>query len=80
MNHSHSLFCLFLYSLGCPFCLPYIFSCPSFPFLQVASMFVDVSSVLEECMELVSQCDELKPLLQYQKDLRQLDHNGKFLE
>lgn len=43
-------------------------------------MFVDVSCVLKECMELVSQCDELKPLLQYQKDLSQLDHNGTFLE
>lgn len=43
-------------------------------------MFVDMSSVLKEGMELVSQCDELKPLLQYQKDLSQLDHNGMFLD
>lgn len=43
-------------------------------------MFVEVSSVLEECMESVSQCEELKTLLQYRKDLSQLDHNGKFLD
>ncbi|XP_029934385.1 zinc finger protein 852-like isoform X2 [Myripristis murdjan] len=44
-------------------------------FQQIASMFADVSSALEECMESVSNCEEVKTLLQHQKDLSQLDHN-----
>lgn len=40
-------------------------------------MFGRVSSVLEECMDSVSRNEEFKTLLQYQKDLSQLDHNGK---
>ncbi|KAK5851439.1 hypothetical protein PBY51_002233 [Eleginops maclovinus] len=46
-------------------------------FQQVASTFVDVSSVLGECMDSVSQCEGLKTLLQYHKDLSLLEHNGK---
>lgn len=46
-------------------------------FFQVADMFGRVSSVLEECMDSVSRNEEFKTLLQYQKDLSQLDHNGK---
>ena len=45
--------------------------------IQVASMFGETSSVLEGYIESVSHCEELKTLLQYQKDLSQLDHNGK---
>jgi len=48
-----------------------------FHFLQVASTFGDVSSVLGECMDSVSQCEGLQTLLQYHKDLSLLDHNGK---
>uniref|UniRef100_A0A668AX78 C2H2-type domain-containing protein n=1 Tax=Myripristis murdjan TaxID=586833 RepID=A0A668AX78_9TELE len=33
-------------------------------FQQIASMFADVSSALEECMESVSNCEEVKTLLQ----------------
>lgn len=39
-------------------------------------MFDEVSSVLEEYMD-VSQCEQLKTLLQYHKDLSQLDDSGK---
>lgn len=49
-------------------------------FQQVASMSGDVSSVLEECMESVSRPEELKTLLQYHKDLSQLDHNDGSLD
>ncbi|XP_036936634.1 zinc finger protein 93-like isoform X2 [Acanthopagrus latus] len=44
-------------------------------FQQVASMFGEVSSVLEECIDSVSRHEELKTLLQYQKDLSHLDHS-----
>ncbi len=57
----------------------YLFPPFLFHFLQVASMFGEASSVLEECMDSVSRRDEVKTLLQYQKDLSQLDHNGKTL-
>lgn len=43
---------------------------------QVSSVF-DVSCILEECVLSVSQCDDVKTLLQYHKDLGQLDHGGK---
>ncbi|XP_073345242.1 uncharacterized protein [Pagrus major] len=49
-------------------------------FEQVASMFGEVSSVLEECMDSVSRHEELRTLLQYQKDLNQLDHNDGSLD
>uniref|UniRef100_A0A8C4H416 TERF1-interacting nuclear factor 2 N-terminal domain-containing protein n=1 Tax=Dicentrarchus labrax TaxID=13489 RepID=A0A8C4H416_DICLA len=39
--------------------------------------FQQVSSVLEECMDSVCRREDLKTLLHYQKDLSQLDHNGK---
>lgn len=55
-------------------CLFYLFH---FIIIQVASMFGETSSVLEGYIESVSHCEELKTLLQYQKDLSQLDHNGK---
>ncbi|KAM9837408.1 uncharacterized protein ACBR49_018111 [Aulostomus maculatus] len=48
-------------------------------FHQVASMFGEVSSVLEDSMESVSQCEELTTLLRYHKDLGTIDHNGKRL-
>ncbi|KAM9336579.1 uncharacterized protein ABDE67_019608 [Symphorus nematophorus] len=46
-------------------------------FKQVASMFGEVSSVLEECLDSVSRREELKTLLQYQKDLSRMDHNER---
>ncbi|XP_042364355.1 zinc finger protein 16-like isoform X2 [Plectropomus leopardus] len=49
-------------------------------FQQVASMFGEASSLLEECMDSVCQCEELKTLLQYQKDLSQLEHNDGSLD
>ncbi|XP_042253507.1 zinc finger protein 37-like [Thunnus maccoyii] len=49
-------------------------------FQQVAAMFGETSSVLEGCIESVSQCEELRTLLQYQKDLSQLDHNDGSLD
>ncbi|XP_029311740.1 zinc finger protein 23-like [Cottoperca gobio] len=49
-------------------------------FQQVASMFGDVSSVLGECMHSVSRWEGLKTLLQYQKDLSQLEHNDGSLD
>uniref|UniRef100_UPI0037E7AE89 zinc finger protein 184-like n=1 Tax=Semicossyphus pulcher TaxID=241346 RepID=UPI0037E7AE89 len=49
-------------------------------FQQVASSFGEVSSVLEDCVDSVSRCQELKTLLQYQKDLSQLDHNDGALD
>ncbi|KAM6964622.1 uncharacterized protein LKV04_020368 [Tautogolabrus adspersus] len=49
-------------------------------FHQVASMFGEVSSVLEDCMNSVSGCEELKTLLLYQKDLGLLDHNDGSLD
>ncbi|XP_019938430.2 zinc finger protein 287-like isoform X1 [Paralichthys olivaceus] len=49
-------------------------------FQQVASMFDEASSVLEDCMESVSQYEELRIVLQYQKDLSQLDHNDGSLD
>ncbi|XP_070708409.1 zinc finger protein 250-like [Pempheris klunzingeri] len=47
---------------------------------QVVSMFGEVSSVLEESMDSVSRCEELKTLLQHQRDLSQLDHNDGSLD
>ncbi|XP_070846754.1 uncharacterized protein [Chaetodon trifascialis] len=49
-------------------------------FQQVASMLGEVSSVLEECAGSVSRREELKTLLQYQKNLCQLDHNDGSLD
>ncbi|XP_028264581.1 uncharacterized protein LOC114437847 [Parambassis ranga] len=47
---------------------------PPYTFQQVASMFVEVSSVLEDCMQSVSsQFEGLRILLLYQKGLSQLD-------
>lgn len=40
-------------------------------------MLGEVSSVLEECTDSVLQHEEFKLLLQKQKDLSQVDHNGK---
>uniref|UniRef100_UPI003AB0470F uncharacterized protein n=1 Tax=Centroberyx gerrardi TaxID=166262 RepID=UPI003AB0470F len=68
----HTLMCLFLSRLE-----KFL---PLQTLQQVASMFSDVSSFLEECMESVSHCQELKTLLQYQKDLSQLDHNDDSLD
>ncbi|XP_039991910.1 zinc finger protein 841-like [Xiphias gladius] len=49
-------------------------------FQEVASMFDEVSSVLEDCMESVSQCQELRTVLHHQKDLSRLDDNDGSLE
>lgn len=49
-------------------------------FQQVASMFGEVSSSLEECLDSVCRHEELKTLLRYQKDLSQLDHNDNSME
>ncbi|XP_034563904.1 zinc finger protein 287-like [Notolabrus celidotus] len=49
-------------------------------FQQVSSMLADVSSVLEDCMNSVSGCEELRTLLHYQKDVRQLQHNDGSLD
>ncbi|XP_069564878.1 uncharacterized protein [Brachyistius frenatus] len=49
-------------------------------FQQVASMFGEVSSVLEDCIQSVSHCEELKTLLQYQKDLSKPDDDDIFLD
>ncbi|KAM4715401.1 uncharacterized protein FYW61_018313 isoform 2-T2 [Anableps anableps] len=49
-------------------------------FHQVASVFGEVSCVLAEYVQSVSQCDELKNLLQYHKDLSQLDRNDISLD
>ncbi|XP_040922586.1 zinc finger protein 250-like [Toxotes jaculatrix] len=49
-------------------------------FQQVASVVGEVPSVLEDFMESVSQCEELRTVLQYQKDLGQLDHNDGSLD
>lgn len=42
-------------------------------------MLGEASGVLEECTNSVLQHEEFKLLLQKQKDLSQVDHNGKFL-
>ncbi|XP_074519398.1 uncharacterized protein LOC141785143 [Halichoeres trimaculatus] len=44
-------------------------------FHQVASMLGKASSVLEDCMNSVSGSEELKTLLQYQKNFKQLQQN-----
>lgn len=49
-------------------------------FPQVASMFDGVSPVLEDCMESVSRREELRIVLQYQKDISQLDHSDGSLD
>ncbi|XP_038591177.1 zinc finger protein 699-like isoform X1 [Micropterus salmoides] len=49
-------------------------------FQQVASMFSETSSVLADYMDCVSRREELRTLLQYQKDLSQLDHNDGSLD
>ncbi|XP_058476265.1 zinc finger protein 287-like isoform X1 [Solea solea] len=53
---------------------------PLHTFQQVASMFGDVSSVLQDCMAPVSQGDELRIVLQYHKENSQLDHNDGSLD
>ncbi|KAL0984006.1 hypothetical protein UPYG_G00135800 [Umbra pygmaea] len=42
-------------------------------FQQAASLLTDVPSVLEECVESMSHPEQLKTLLQYHRDLGQLD-------
>uniref|UniRef100_A0A3P9AGS2 TERF1-interacting nuclear factor 2 N-terminal domain-containing protein n=1 Tax=Esox lucius TaxID=8010 RepID=A0A3P9AGS2_ESOLU len=42
-----------------------------------ASLLSDVPSILEECLESVSHPQQLKTLLQYHRDLGQLDNHGK---
>ncbi|XP_059180791.1 zinc finger protein 37-like [Centropristis striata] len=49
-------------------------------FQQVASMFGEVSLAVDECLDPVSQHEEFRTLLQYHKDLRQLDYNYGSLE
>lgn len=46
-------------------------------FHQIASLFNDTSSVLNECMGAFSQPQELKVLLDNQKDLSQLEDIGE---
>lgn len=45
--------------------------------LQIASLLSDASSVLNECMETFTQPQELKTLLDTQKDLSQLEDIGE---
>uniref|UniRef100_A0A674BU89 Zinc finger protein 888-like n=1 Tax=Salmo trutta TaxID=8032 RepID=A0A674BU89_SALTR len=47
--------------------------------LPAASLLSDVPSVLEECVESVSHPQQLKTLLQYHRDLGQLDNHGRHL-
>ncbi|XP_010893777.2 zinc finger protein 624-like isoform X1 [Esox lucius] len=44
-------------------------------FQQAASLLSDVPSILEECLESVSHPQQLKTLLQYHRDLGQLDNH-----
>ncbi|KAM3592659.1 uncharacterized protein V6R79_023010 [Siganus canaliculatus] len=44
-------------------------------FQQVASQFGAVSTVLAECMDTLTQCEELTMLLNYHRELSQLDHH-----
>ncbi|TNN53962.1 hypothetical protein EYF80_035860 [Liparis tanakae] len=45
---------------------------------QIASLISDTSSVLNECMETLAQPQELKALLDTQKDLEQLEDIGDY--
>ncbi|KAM9561643.1 uncharacterized protein ACWYII_024584 isoform 3-T6 [Salvelinus alpinus] len=45
-------------------------------FQQAAFLLSDVPSVLEECVESMSHPQQLKTLLQYHRDLGQLDNHG----
>ncbi|XP_047464722.1 zinc finger protein 329-like [Mugil cephalus] len=47
---------------------------------QVASMLGEEPTVLEACMQSVSQFENIKTMLQYQKDLGQLDHSDSFFD
>ncbi|KAM4623701.1 uncharacterized protein ACJ7VT_004748 isoform 2-T2 [Polymixia lowei] len=47
---------------------------------QVASLFSNTSSVLNECMETVFCPQELKTLLEYQKDLNHLEDNDSYID
>ncbi|KAL0984003.1 hypothetical protein UPYG_G00135770 [Umbra pygmaea] len=51
---------------------------PVSSFQQAASLLKDVPSVLEECVEVVSHTEQLKTLLQYHRDLGQLDTHDNF--
>lgn len=44
-------------------------------FQQFACVLGEAPSVLEECVQSVSQCEELRSLLQYQRNLITLDHH-----
>ncbi|XP_041830919.1 zinc finger protein 572-like isoform X2 [Melanotaenia boesemani] len=68
----HTLMWLFLSRLEKFFPVP--------TFQQVASMFGEPSGVLVDCLQTVSQSDELQTLLQYHKDLNQLEHCGSVLD
>ncbi len=57
----------------CCFTLVFLF------FFQIASLLSDASSVLNECMETFTQPQELKTLLDTQKDLSQLEDMGELL-
>ncbi|KAF7656158.1 hypothetical protein LDENG_00045280 [Lucifuga dentata] len=46
---------------------------------QIASLLTDTSSVLNECMDSVAQCQELKTLLETQKDLSQLEDVDRYV-
>lgn len=46
---------------------------------QIASLLSDASSVLNECMDTFAQPQELKSLLDTQKDLGQLEDIGELL-
>lgn len=47
--------------------------------LQVAFMLGEEPSVVEDCLQPVSQFEDIKTMLQYQRDLSQLDHSGKLV-
>jgi len=49
-----------------------------FFFCQIASLISDTSFVLNECMETLAQPQELKALLDTQKDLKQLEDIGDY--
>lgn len=46
---------------------------------QIAALLSNTSSVLSECMETFAQPEELKTLLDTQKDLSQLEDIGEHL-
>ncbi|XP_047465777.1 zinc finger protein 132-like [Mugil cephalus] len=52
---------------------------PSQTLQQIASLLGDTSSVLNECMETFTQPQELKVLLDTQKDLSQLEDNESYI-